>query len=226
MEGMKFWIHPSHNNTFIATVMEDNSSLFVDVHKPKNNYDDSGALYYVVIVIFLYGFSIIMLIGSQVRKNTMDSRISGYLKEMPNVRKREEKVKVMQMQHLQAPGLGKLPTVYPDIGEEQEWSSQRSPAPATPVSISFPTETDHMRIDASNIKINILGAESDAKTKMTSTKVGHGRSDQTILDADTTRTELKPLLTVRTHRNSIDSCSYISDTDSIFEMGESTCEEV
>jgi len=35
-----------------------------------------GALYYVIAVVLIYGFSIILLIGSQIRKNKHDRGVS------------------------------------------------------------------------------------------------------------------------------------------------------
>jgi len=37
-----------------------------------------GALYYVVAVVFIYSFSIILLIGSQIRKNKHDRGVSRF----------------------------------------------------------------------------------------------------------------------------------------------------
>jgi len=35
-----------------------------------------GALYYVIAVVLIYGFSIILMIGSQIRKNKHDRGLS------------------------------------------------------------------------------------------------------------------------------------------------------
>jgi len=49
---------------------------------PPRSASDSqssiGALYYVIAVVLIYGFSIILLIGSQIRKNKHDRGISRY----------------------------------------------------------------------------------------------------------------------------------------------------
>ena len=40
-----------------------------------------GALYYVIAVVFIYSFSIILLIGSQIRKNKHDRGVSRFRKD-------------------------------------------------------------------------------------------------------------------------------------------------
>lgn len=57
--------------------------------------DDLGALYYVVAVIVIYGFSIVMMIASYIRKNKDDRRLKRYLQEMAFVRKRDRHMALM-----------------------------------------------------------------------------------------------------------------------------------
>ena len=83
---MTFRIEQNSNGTFIA-------SLVPEEHPSKR--DDLGALYYVVVVIFLYGCSILMMIASYIRKNKDDRRLKRYLKEMAFVRKRELRMSLL-----------------------------------------------------------------------------------------------------------------------------------
>ena len=61
------------------------------VHNPnKKVEDDTGALYYVIAVILIYGCSILMMIASYIRKNNADQKLNRYLKDMASVRKKEQ----------------------------------------------------------------------------------------------------------------------------------------
>jgi hypothetical protein len=74
---------------------------------PQPDYDDAGALYYVVAVVFLYGFSIILMIGSLIRKSHSDRGMNVYMQGLDKVRRlerRREKFKVrmfMQSRRMQ-----------------------------------------------------------------------------------------------------------------------------
>ncbi|XP_033736995.1 uncharacterized protein LOC117325137 [Pecten maximus] len=61
----------------------------------KNDSDDIGALYYVVAVVFIYGFSIVMMIASHIRKNKQDNQLRVYLKEMAVLRKNDRREKLV-----------------------------------------------------------------------------------------------------------------------------------
>ncbi|KAK2143863.1 hypothetical protein LSH36_806g01003 [Paralvinella palmiformis] len=80
-----FRIEQNENGSFIASIIQKD-------HKPEN--DDVGALYYVIVVIFLYGCSILMMIASYIRKNNVDRKLNRYLKEMATVRKRERQIQL------------------------------------------------------------------------------------------------------------------------------------
>ena len=84
LENYKFLIEKTGNRSFVASIVSDN----------KHRDDDLGALYYVVAVIFIYGFSIVLMIASHIRKNKMDQKLTSYLKEMANVRKRERQIQL------------------------------------------------------------------------------------------------------------------------------------
>lgn len=77
----QFLINKFENNTYyISQIIQNNrnQALFNDsynvnntlndvVTTPSNVYDSSGAAKYIVVVVLVYGFSIIFFIGSQVR---------------------------------------------------------------------------------------------------------------------------------------------------------------
>lgn len=66
----------------------DNATTLVDViihsltnqyrrHQSRGSVDNpSGAVYYVLAVVFIYGLSIILMIGSQIRKNKHDKGVA------------------------------------------------------------------------------------------------------------------------------------------------------
>ena len=88
----------SHGSLSFHIEQNENGSLFASVvHEPhRPPQDDVGALYYVVVVIFIYGCSILMMIASYIRKNKIDQKLNRYLKEMANVRKREQQMQLFQ----------------------------------------------------------------------------------------------------------------------------------
>ena len=65
-------------------------------------YDDKGALYYVIAVIFIYGFSIVLMIGSTVKRKDHDDGVHNYLNGLEKIRMlewRQEKFKIRQMMY-------------------------------------------------------------------------------------------------------------------------------
>ena len=85
MRDLQFRIETSNNETFGAYV--DNR---------QTNYDNTGALYYVVAVVLIYGLSIVMMIASHIRKNKQDSQLRAYLKEMAALRKKSRREKILE----------------------------------------------------------------------------------------------------------------------------------
>ncbi|ELT93331.1 hypothetical protein CAPTEDRAFT_202676 [Capitella teleta] len=83
--GLTFKIDKADNDTLIATITRRDH---------KRNEDSAGALYYVVVVILIYGCSILMMIASYIRKNKVDQRLNRYFKDMATVRKREEQLQL------------------------------------------------------------------------------------------------------------------------------------
>lgn len=76
-----------------VTIPEDstqNNTLF-----NEDAEDNVGSLYYVVAVIFIYGFSIVLMIASHIRKNQQDNQLRTYLKEMALLRKKDRREKIL-----------------------------------------------------------------------------------------------------------------------------------
>ena len=92
-----------NNNTYEATIQGNVNSTEVRLIKvPSQEYDGRGALYYVVIVLSIYAFSIILMIGSSIKKSQDDNSISKYMKGMDklrNIEKRQQKFKARVMFH-------------------------------------------------------------------------------------------------------------------------------
>ena len=99
-------IHKLENGTFIAKIHQPvdifNTTRF---NSTTDDYDSKGALVYVCAVIFIYGFSIILMIASLIKKSMSDHGVSKYMKDIDRVRqiaRRQEKFKTrlaMQKKH-------------------------------------------------------------------------------------------------------------------------------
>ncbi|ELT93332.1 hypothetical protein CAPTEDRAFT_202677 [Capitella teleta] len=120
-KGVQLRVHRLDNGSFIATILRgehsNNASLLDDLGVSVNGswtnsqqaeYDDTGALYYVVAVVFIYGFSIILMIGSLIRrKSNSDRGMNVYMQGLEKARRverRREKFKVrlcMQTRRMQ-----------------------------------------------------------------------------------------------------------------------------
>ncbi len=107
-----------HEFTFKIEQMDNGSFVASVVHEAAvKQKDDLGALYYVVVVIFLYGCSILMMIASYIRKNNVDRKLNRYLKEMAVVRKRERQLQLFQAAAKAAAQLQERPSQYSDVSE-------------------------------------------------------------------------------------------------------------
>ncbi len=106
--ALRLRIRPLYNGTYLATVVENGSGnmsapsldSFLSGQKPGSRYDDSGAMYYVVAVVLIYGLSIIFMIGSLIRKDEKDRSVYTYMKDIDRVRqlqKRQEKFRTRLM---------------------------------------------------------------------------------------------------------------------------------
>ena len=94
---MQFHIVMVDNRTFYASVIGKNKTLHDLNLFHKRPYDGEGALYYVVAVLCIYAFSIILMIGSVIKKSKHDNGVSKYMKGMDRIRRmerREQKFKI------------------------------------------------------------------------------------------------------------------------------------
>ena len=83
------------NDTYIAKIVSDREQNSTTLTK-ASTYDDTGALYYVVAVVLMYGFSIILMIGSSVKKSKQDHGVHKYMKNLDKIKRlerRQEKFK-------------------------------------------------------------------------------------------------------------------------------------
>lgn len=117
LNSLQLRVHRLDNGSFIATFLNGqqngqfpsgNTSLDNLFHlngtqgSLNGDYDDVGALYYVVAVVFIYGFSIILMIGSLIRKSNTDRGMNIYMKGLDKVRRlerRQQKFKVRMFMH-------------------------------------------------------------------------------------------------------------------------------
>ena len=94
---LKFHVVMVDNRTFYASVIGKNKTLQSVNFFQSQPYDDTGALYYVVVVLCIYAFSIILMIGSVIKKSKHDNGVTKYMKGMDKIRRmerREQKFKI------------------------------------------------------------------------------------------------------------------------------------
>lgn len=97
----RWWIlqiFPTGNGSYIAYARPDRPATN-DSASPISPHDPQGAVMYVVIVVFLWGLSIVLLIASYVRKNQSDRSISLYLEEIKVVRKQSRRQNLIKVVH-------------------------------------------------------------------------------------------------------------------------------
>jgi len=63
-------------NMSAAALVLDTASSMTSTTSSLSSQSSIGALYYVIAVVLIYGFSIILMIGSQIRKNKHDKGVS------------------------------------------------------------------------------------------------------------------------------------------------------
>ena len=80
---------------YMNLTLDDNLALLPESScSNAKEYDSTGAMYYVVVVIFVFGFSIVLMIGSSMKKtrnNMYDNAVSKYLKDMVGVKRQERR---------------------------------------------------------------------------------------------------------------------------------------
>ena len=83
-----------HSGTYFASVIDETHHY--NISTVQNEYDDTGALYYVIAVVLMYGCSIILMIGSSIKKSKNDNGVHKYMKDMDKIKRlarRQEKFK-------------------------------------------------------------------------------------------------------------------------------------
>ena len=93
----------TNNQLFLQNDRTYNVTMIISLintsHRQNTNqqeYDDTGALYYVIAVVLMYGFSIILMIGSSIKKSKNDNGVRKYMKDLDKVKRlarRQEKFK-------------------------------------------------------------------------------------------------------------------------------------
>ena len=97
---MLFRLHVKllRNDTYLASVIDEPLRPH-NTNTTHRGYDDTGALYYVIAVVLMYGFSIILMIGSSIKKSKNDNGVRKYMKNRDKIRqvaRRQEKFKARQ----------------------------------------------------------------------------------------------------------------------------------
>ena len=67
---------PNNNVSSAMALLPGASSMTSKTTSHAAGQSSIGALYYVIAVVLIYGFSIILMIGSQIRKNKHDRGLS------------------------------------------------------------------------------------------------------------------------------------------------------
>lgn len=103
---LHFLLHGSGNDTVKGTLVLDNFPLTGDLGvgglstaEPQDEYDQAGATVYAIVVIAVYGFSIVMLIASHIfLKKKRDKRDGGdekqiekYLAQVPSLKEKSKR---------------------------------------------------------------------------------------------------------------------------------------
>ena len=153
-------------------VIPDIAVLPVSGCDNSKEYDATGALYYVVVVIFVFGFSIVLMIASSVKKTrnkTYDTAVSKYMKDMVIIKRqerREEKFKfrmAMEQRRKKKCSLTFVPQdSLPGSIKEEDMSEQDS----TQTFDSLTREDASLTLDENIVQHRMLGSRlcNDSET--------------------------------------------------------------
>ena len=122
-----------NNGTVTGKIVSSNHTSGSDHIK---NYDASGALYYILAVIFMYGCSILMMIASFVKKSTHDTTGITYIKDLQGLEKmqlQQEKFRTKLQMHQKR--VHRI--LGPDRAEVLDENGSKSPSPLTPTEEIF-----------------------------------------------------------------------------------------
>ncbi len=93
--GLNLRVKQLTNTSWLVSVHDHrNKTVLLDQLQPfrkstsahAQSYDDQGALYYVIAVLFMYALSIILMIGSLIKKSKQDNGMSKYMEDLDRVR--------------------------------------------------------------------------------------------------------------------------------------------
>ncbi len=75
---IRFHVVPLDNRTLLATLVGRNATSLQSalLGRRGGGYDGQGALSYVVVVLCIYAFSIILMIGSVIKKSKHDNAVN------------------------------------------------------------------------------------------------------------------------------------------------------
>ena len=105
LKWFHFKIQQETNGSYLAIAVNETGHYVTTVNPAaaeEDLGDARGALTYVVAVICMYGFSIILMIASSVKRNEVDKGMSKYLNDLEKVvrvQKRQEKLKTRMAMH-------------------------------------------------------------------------------------------------------------------------------
>ena len=125
---LKFKLSHLPNGTIIANILEyrpgqnnsnDTSQSDVD------EYDDQGALFYVIVVVLIYGCSIVLMIGSSMKKSRDENLGHKYMQDLDRIKRLERKqekfkTRLMMTKHKYLHILGQDRA---DVNIAEEWSA-------------------------------------------------------------------------------------------------------
>ena len=83
--SLTFKLTPHGNDSFIGEIINGTGS------KKSADYDHEGAVYYVLAVVFMFGCSILLMIGSSMKKSKHDNEFTAYMKGLERLGKMELK---------------------------------------------------------------------------------------------------------------------------------------
>ncbi len=110
-QALRFYLHGEDNQTLEGTLILDNidalaedngntDGIFdpVGTEGPWTGYDQSGASLYAIVVIAVYGFSIVLLIGSHIflkkkeyKRDGDEQQIDKYLRQVPSLKEKSKR---------------------------------------------------------------------------------------------------------------------------------------
>ncbi|CAD5124298.1 DgyrCDS12587 [Dimorphilus gyrociliatus] len=181
-KSLELRIQEIGNKTYLAS-FQTGSNLTNDVY--RKNEDAVGALYYVCVVVVIYGFGIIMMIGSVINKGKHDKSIYKYIADLDNLKrleKREEKFKtrlLMQKRRIPfRPTSSTSQAILPikkEGGKKNPWEDIASGSPSkkkenserqcTPVTCSTSAEEKIGQLDKKRDDPFTIQIEDDAETE-------------------------------------------------------------